>query len=137
LVSGATVFSAAADAQGTRCYQLKWLVHSQKEAKTQKNTQTKQELSRLNEVQAASATTAVLSCMKLQRAWVLTSSVPSSIAIWYSVLFPLLLPQNTQILLKQKPPTLLVVVVLAAAAQPCNFFMSNCAAAASIASNSI
>jgi hypothetical protein len=67
--------------------------------------------------------------MKLQRAWVLTSSVPSSLAAWYTVLFPLLLSQNTQILLRQESPTLLVVV-LAAAAQPCNFFMSNCAAAA-------
>ncbi len=36
LVSGATVLSAAADAQGTRCYQLKRLVHSQKEAKNTK-----------------------------------------------------------------------------------------------------
>jgi len=33
LVSGAAVLSAPADAQGTRCYQLKRLVHSQREAK--------------------------------------------------------------------------------------------------------
>jgi len=36
LVSGATVLSAAADAQGTRCYQLKRLVHPQREAKNTK-----------------------------------------------------------------------------------------------------
>jgi len=75
--------------------------------------------------------------MKLERVWVLTSSVPSSLAAWYTVPFPLLLSQNTQILLKQKSPTLVVVVLAAAAAQPCNFFMSNCAAAASVTSNSI
>jgi hypothetical protein len=109
-----------------------------KKPKTQKNTQTKQELSCLNEVQAAFASTAVLSCMKLQRAWVLTSSVPSSLAAWYTVPFSLLLSQNTQILLKQESPTLvLVVLAAAAAAQPCNFFMSNCVAAASVTSNSI
>ncbi len=35
-VSGATVLSAAADAQGTMCYQLKRLVDSQREAKNTK-----------------------------------------------------------------------------------------------------
>ncbi len=113
-----------------------YCIHKKK-PKTQKNTQTKQELSCLNEVQAALASTAVLSCMKLQRAWVLTSSAPSSLAAWYTVPFSLVLSQNTQILLKQELPTLVVVVLAAAAAQPCNSFMSKCAAAASVTSNSI